>query len=555
LSSSASRGAALPVLAAALGAAVLSLAVTGLLPVPFLPSAPPAFGRLLLAFLAAFLLAVVPAGRQGPWRAPTVLLGVLPCVVFAVTEGGLRSGIHVGWWAVLVLAAALAGTRARAAVAAALIVVLGGAAVLADAGLPLLPTGWNAVTQPTTTDRASNEATSPASGETAGPMGLRVGAPVRLAPVRAAALGLDAGPWWERAARARHPGPRPVILVLDGTPREAPARPAGAPSADVTVIRAGERPWTRTEDLLACDAILVRTAAWTEDDPRARAKARALAGFVRGGGLLIGPAPERPWPPELTRALRQAARGHETGPQGALRLGAGLVARAAAKADVDALLAGRAWVREVGTALLDVDGVPPWPAGLPRWCDRPLGRRTQGVLLWIHVLVLGVLLRLWRGGGAGALAALLVSAAVSAGIVWTSPQEAGYRVTALAIDIGGPGGRRLEAVVIDAGTGGYEGAVRFEGGGVLSVRGGRLTADGRLLVRPGHAAWVLRERRGLGVAGGGREDVAAAVLRPLLRGHVDPRRLRYGRLGRLPVRVGGVGPVEALTLTYRPPEE
>ena len=40
-------------------------------------------------------------------------------------------------------------------------------------------------------------------------------------------------------------------------------------------------------------------------------------------------------------------------------------------------------------------------------------------------------------------------------MAWLSPRDPGYRIHGLALDLGGPGGRRFEAVVISAGPQGF----------------------------------------------------------------------------------------------------
>jgi hypothetical protein len=176
------------------------------------------------------------------------------------------------------------------------------------------------------------------------------------------------------------------------------------------------------------------------------------------------------------------------------------------------------------------------------------------VLLLVYVGVLAALSWLVRTRAASLLSLLLVAGAVSGAVAWLSPRAPGHRVQGLVLDLGGPGGRRYEAVWISAGPRGFEGPVRWAGGGVVSVEGAHLTADGEVRVPPGRSAWVVRERVGLGVTEGDVEDRRSAWLRALLLGDADPARLRYGRLPVLPVHVPGHGAIPAATLTYAPPE-
>jgi len=530
--------------AAALLAACLALPSTGLVRVPFLPVDPAAYGTLLAAVTAALLLAFAPARAGGALRVPTWLLALAPFWIYAALEGGAWLPPCLGGVAVAVLAAALTWTPRRVLVAGSLVVVLGGGAVLDEAGVQLLPAGWNPIA-PGAEPAADAPGAPHPDLDREGP---RLGAPVPPPTREAPALAEGDGPWWVRAVRERHPGPRPVVLVLDGAKR--PAAQALSASEALTAVHGSEVALGGAYDLQAYDAVVVREAAWNEDDPEARRKAGAVAGYVRKGGLLIGPGPEQAWPAYLARALRRAAHGETPGPHGVLAFGLGRVARAALQADVRAVLDARLWVPAVATTLTARGGPPVWLEGLEHWRDHPASRRTQGVLLLVHVLVLAALARVLRGGGTQLLGVLLAAGAVAVGVAWTSPAAPGFRVHGVALDLGGAGGRRLEALLFDAGPRGYRGHVRWHGGGVVGVHGARLDAAGRLVVAPGHSAWVTRESDARGVLAEEAEDARAAVVRPLLVGSVDPRRLRYGRLPRLPVRIEGWGPVGAVTVVY-----
>ncbi|MDA1195716.1 MAG: hypothetical protein O2894_11095, partial [Planctomycetota bacterium] len=132
----------------------------------------------------------------------------------------------------------------------------------------------------------------------------------------------------------------------------------------------------------------------------------------------------------------------------------------------------------------------------------------------------------------------------------TSPAAPGCAVHGALVEWGG---RRLDAIRIEAGPAGYTGRVRFEGRGVVGLRGGRLLSDGRLRVEPGRAAWVLRETEATGAAAQAAEDRSLGSILTLLRGTVEPRDVRVGWVPALPVRVEGWGPVPAATAAIRSP--
>lgn len=532
---------------------VPALPVAGLVHASLLPAAPAAYYPVALGLCVLYFLAVAPVRRQAAWRVGLGALAALPFLFFAVLEGGAGErpvGLPgPGWFAALLVAAGAGfALRRRAALPALLVVLLGGGAVLSAADLPLLPAGWNPVRQPL-------EPVADALGgrplhEDAAAHGVRAAAPVRLPAGRVPALGAGPGPWWVRAAEGSHPGPRPVVLVLDGAARPGSVRPEG----EMTLVHASEVDFRHVLDLVAFDVILLREGAWREDDADARQKATAVARFVRGGGLLIGPAPHRPWPPHLARRLRARAEPAEAGVEGIRRLGLGRIARANTREDAEAVLAARAWVPEVETPLGREAAPPIAPAGLEGWRDRPEGRRAQGALLLVYVLVLFALVWLLRGASRQLLGVLLTSAAVCVGLLWLSPRDPGYRVHGVVLELGERGGRRYEALYVSAGPRGFREHVHWVGGGVVSLHGGRLEADGRVRIAPGRAAWIARETVGAGLADRDTEDRFSAFLRPLLRGSPAPERLRYGRIPALPVHVPGLGAIPAATLRYRPPD-
>lgn len=511
--------------------ALLALPATGIAGVAWLPSTPGGYRALALVVTGLLVLALGAAGRHGGPRRPLLLaLAAAPALVFGSQAGGGPPGLA---WVLLLAAVTIVAALPRARPAG--VAVLVGALALAvvfDGSARARMLGESA------TDPAAD---APAAD--APIVGLRVGAPVPLPEGRTAAFGFGRGPWWLEAERASRPGPRPLVLLMGG----------GAPKAatwslpEATLVEAGEHPVTDAHDLRPFDAVVVIDAAWGEDDGQAEAKARAVERFVRGGGLLLGPAPDRRWPPRLGPLLGAAGRARTSGVEGVRRLGLGRVARAANQGDVAAIFAADLWVRDVGTSLLDPRTRPLPPATFTPWRDDPGGRRTQGWLLLVHALALLVFTRLLRGGTAQLLGTFLVGAAVAAGLAWTTPLDPGFRVEGAFVDLGGAGGRRIEAVWISAGPEGFRGRVRFEGEGVLGRRGGLpgTDAEGRLGIAPGRSAWIVRETRGLGDRADEREDRTQAPLLDLLRGDVVPARVRLVRRAALPVRVEGWGAVPA----------
>ncbi len=543
-----SREAAAPLLASLL--AVLALPATGLASAPWLPSAPATYAALALVVCALTFLGVG-THRRGP-RAVLLLLAAGPALWFGLRGGGALQP-SVGWWGLLLVCALLPWLpRGHRAALALLTGGLAGWVLLGSADASRLAALGDPFRAPLAAGAAHADRTQHPD---ATQRGLRAGAAVAPADGVNPALGEGPGPWFVEAASAQHPGPRPVIAVLSrGTLGPALlAAPQGTlvPSADLA-------PGALTESAAIAwrgvDVVVVMENAWGPEDAQARAKAQALAAFVRAGGLLMGPAPGRPWPARLVGMLRAAGRSPVAGADGARRLGMGWVTRAAHQRDVAGILEADLWVQPVGTSLLDPTAQPAPLASWTPWADAPSERRRQGGILLLHALALLMFTRLLRGGGAQVLGTFLVAAVAWAGLVWTAPQDPGFRAEGVVVDLGGAGGRRLEAVWISAGPGGYTGHVRFRGGGVVGLRGGRLLADGRLRIEAGRSAWVIRETAGRGVVPGDKEDRSQSAALGLLRGTPDLKRIRLGRLPALPVRVEGWGALPAATVLVRPPE-
>jgi len=149
------------------------------------------------------------------------------------------------------------------------------------------------------------------------------------------------------------------------------------------------------------------------------------------------------------------------------------------------------------------------------------------------------------------MGAVMAALAISTGIAFGVPRETGFIARGVLLELGGPGGRRVDAVRIEAGAAGYAGHVRFDGAGMVRVLGARLDGQGRVRVAPGAGAWVLREGVARGPAPEEHEDRFVGWARSFLRGKLDPKRIRYGRIPALPVRVEGSGRIPAVVVRVR----
>jgi hypothetical protein len=94
--------------------------------------------------------------------------------------------------------------------------------------------------------------------------------------------------------------------------------------------------------------------------------------------------------------------------------------------------------------------------------------------------------------------------------------------------------------------------VGWEGGGAVRVLGADPDADGRLTLAAGATAWSVRESLALGrPAPDDREDPASALLLAWILGTPDPRHVRFGRGGAVPVTVEGLDALVPRTLLLR----
>ncbi len=179
----------------------------------------------------------------------------------------------------------------------------------------------------------------------------------------------------------------------------------------------------------------------------------------------------------------------------------------------------------------------------------PPGRRAQGLLLVCYALVAALLDRVLHRGWPRLLGAVGPALAIVAGLVWSSTGMPGVAARGVAFDLGGGGGRRVEAVLLVAGEAGWVGRITWEGGGLVRVAGAEVDGAGRVHVGPGERAWAIRETVAEGGFAGERESPREGHLLRFVRGEVDVARVRLGQIDRLPLRIEGTPPIGAATLT------
>ena len=517
--------------------ALLALPAAGWIDLPILPAAPWDYLPLALGLTALVALGVAPDGAS---RVLTILVGASPFVAFGVLGSPPGAAIDMRWLAFAALAlfvALLPQKWRRGALGGGVALFLGGS-VLGAAGLFVVPRGWTPLLA---------QATASAPAAPARP-GVRAGTPVRPESGERVPAAGGAGPWWVMANEAQRAGPRPHVLVLDGAFQLDPAwRLQG-----LTAWGGNGRRLDGAFDFEPFDAVIVTETAWETTDAQAGSKARALADYVRGGGLLIGPGPELGWPEGLGRALGAAGSSSSEGKAGARVLGHGTVVRAQTKERMArALLEDDLWVREVTSIFHGGRRPAVLPEVLGRWQDDPAPRKPVGVLLLLVALALTAFQWLLTGW-TQRVGVALVAASGLAALVWVVPVPTAIHTAGLRLDFGGPGGRRVEAVWLSAGPTGYVGSVAWQGGGYVRTLGGTRDAQGRLHLEPGATAWALRDGQAGAPPPEDRESREAGFMLRLLRGTIDPARVRLGRGPKLPVSIEGASPVTAWTLRLRP---
>ncbi len=543
-----SRDLALPVLLVLLAAPVLS--ATGLVPIGLLPSGPHGLLVFVLVLTALFALAVVPwlsgPDAAGPRRVLALVVAVAPFVVFGLA--GTPSPRDVlalpgaGWWVLLALATSVAALpRAWARrLAVAVLVLLGGNLVLGHAAREIVPGGWLA---PSVRIRdARSTPTRPS--DTTPPVGPFQGAPVVVAT---SPLASGPGPWLVPAPRGAREGPRPRVLLLGG-----PAAPSVVEGLAATFVPAPEAPFPSSLELDAFDAAVLLPGAWDDADPDGPRWAEEVASFVRRGGLLVTTAGPEAMPVRLGALLGRAGASREVGPESARDFGLGRVVRAGSASDAIGILGEGGWRPRLSTAFDDGPSAARAAAAAlsSAGARHPADHRAAGVLLLAYALVVGILDRLARRGLFRVLVLAGPAVAASVGLLWIVPSGPGLAVTGVLLDLGGGGGRRVEAVLLEASSAGWQGEVHWRGGGIVRTLGLDLDAGGRVELGPGERGWVVREQLATGVVPGEREDPRGGAALALLRGEVAPKDVRVGRVPALDVEIEGERETPAFVVTW-----
>lgn len=528
-------------------------------PLPARPAEALAVG-VQVAILWALAVAVrEPGGAPAAARLVRTLLAAAPFLAFGVLEasGGSVGTAWPGLGAALAVAVALAllpaAPRVRGIVAGALLAVWVGDAVLTSAGTALLPAALNPARAPVAWAAAPRppESTTPVRGE-------RPGSYVRV-PDDRALLARGPGPWWRCVDEGPLPRAGPVVRAFDGPDGEHVERlPQGepeGPGAETLVVVHGGPRVEAALDLSPYDALVLTADAFDHllpaSDDEAALRAGAIGAWVRAGGLLIGPPAQSDWPGRLGRALGGAGRAETSGLSSAQPLGLGWVLRAENRSQALGLLASPSLRRPVGTAFDGLATPPEPPAPFEHWRADGTRHRGQGALLLAFALAFAFLEPAARRVSAALAALALPTAATIAGLAWASPAVPDLAAHVAVLDLGGPGGRRVEALWLSAGERGYVGEVAFLGGGGVRWIGPPLLDDGRVCLAPGSTAWAVRQGSGRGEDPRDVEDRRAAFLRPWLRGTPSSGRLRFA-LGAPPaVRIQGLPTPPAWTLTLR----
>ena len=516
------KDASTPVLAGLVATLLAGLALPDLLGA--LPDEPAALAGALVTIAVAWGAVVVPALSRGrPIRVVEAALVLAPALLFAVRAA---PGPLLLPWRPLVAAgaagawAASLGSVGRARAAACAAAVLVSLPVLAAAQVFVPPAGVVVtVSALEVADRAEEgRETDPralvprAWSEPDPARTLRVGSLARTPAVLPAGTNPLAGARWipvPEEALAALPAGGPIVRVVG-------AAAASSHVGETTVVGS---PW-RGElalDLDPYDAILL--PGDTGDDT---ASAESLATFVRRGGLLVRVGPVPAWPEALARRLGRGGALEAPGAQAARAVGDGHVAWVRAPDETAALLAAGLARPRASTAFDRALAAPRAPADFERPAPAPPSRRPVAALLGAVAAVMAVASAFARGWMR--LAALTGLAALGAlEVVRLVPAESGPGLHAFRLEIGGPGGRRVEGLHVAAGPAGWSGlpGARPERDAGLRVLGFRIldTDSGpRLALPAGGEGWIVEE----GVASGRTEgllpvdrvpDWAVALLR------------------------------------------
>lgn len=463
------------------------------------PVAVPAAAALAAAYVAFHLVVVLPSLRACSTARVAASLALAAPFAWA-----LELAAPVGLaWPVAPLAVAALGSLLSSRAGARVRTVVGAAFALALAAGPL------------------------AEGLSLGPAPAAMRLPLSALPPRDADGPAPAAPRRESApsaelvrAGALVPAATAATLglsrrVVDAPWTNAPAGvPGGVPAGAISVRVVGGAAGRRTEgrfvlvaspdvprdarDLDACDVVLL-----LEPLGRDRVAARTLEAFARRGGLLAGPAAPASFGAELERALGTALP-EDDGPRGVRALGAGHVARVARAGGLEEL-ATAGFVEPRYATVFDRALGPPEGARSANDADADAAppRRLPATSLALLAGVALVAIVASRASGARGLVAIAALSALAVlGLGLLAPRdEAAATGEAFVLDLGGAGGRRVEALRVTAGPLGWrwtEPARSREGVRVLGFTTVSTPAGEALELRPGRVAWIVTEARSTG---------------------------------------------------------
>lgn len=496
--------------------ALLGLSAFDLLAVPWLPGSARGFLQVAIPGCCLLVLALGLAAERGraPWlRSLVLLLAAAPALLAAslLARGGAQGVVGVvlpgvAWWLCLLAPLVLGGLslRVRRGVVAVVLVAWGADLALARSGLPLLPEPLQPLRAPLLDTQPSRPPPpEPVPGLVAGQL---------------VAAGESWPGLWRAVTQPSEAVARPVVLVLGGPARPAVERITLEPA--VTGLgHALETLWLHATvaprealDLQGVAVACVHADAWP-DTQAAASHAEALSGWVRGGGVLVRDAAAQP--PRLEAALRGASL-VDAGGRAQWGLGHGYVRDTAGPEGREPAAAA---LGRVGPALgLERAGTcfdasapdPALPPGLP------VGPRPSRTGLGFLVLAWAGAVLLLEGSvtsGRRALRMALPCAAVLAGVLLALPRASDLEVRAVVLELGGAGGRRIEALHLQAGEAGWTGEVAWRAPCALRrVPGAQAAARGvRAWLAPGERGWLVAETRARGLSPRPAPEAPAAL--------------------------------------------
>ncbi len=292
-----------------------------------------------------------------------------------------------------------------------------------------------------------------------------------------------------------------VRTLVPGTPG-TPGAPATRRRVEgrFVVVAASDLP-RDARDLDGTDVVLLLGPL--ASDPEG---ARALVSFVRRGGLLAGPALPTSFGVDLERALG-AALPIDDGLRGVRTLGAGQVVRVTKAEGLDAVvvagLAEPSFATVFDRALATSIGLSnSWPAE----SVRPIAHRLPPRSFWLlAAFALAAIAASRFSSTVGVVASVALSGIAIAALSLLDPTPPDARAEAFALDLGGPGGRRLEVLRIVAGPQGWRttSPIRSDDGvRVFGFRVERLPTGPALVLSANGIGWIVKDGVGSGETGG-----------------------------------------------------